>query len=167
MGVRERRLPVPLGPSGSASGRIEPPHPGKVVTVLLVSAAEADHRSLGHLFHHTNWTLLESWNCTEALQLLRSRDIPVVICDCRLPDGAWADILQTVRGLPRPPLLIVSSRLADDCLWAEVMNAGAWDILEKPFNQAELVRVVSLAWLAWKGQFQRAAEGDQQANTAS
>ena len=62
---------MPSGPEGSASVRIEPLHPGKVVTVLLVSAAEADHHTLEHFFHHTNWTLLESWNCMEALQLLR------------------------------------------------------------------------------------------------
>ena len=158
---------MPSGPPGSASGRIESSHPGKVVTVLLVSAAEADHRTLGHLFQHTNWTLLESWNCAEALQLLRSSAIPVIICDSRLPDGAWVDILQSLRGFACPPLLIVSARLADDRLWAEVMGEGAWDVLEKPFNQAELVRVVSLAWLAWKDQFQRAGEADQRANTAS
>ncbi len=158
---------MPFGPEGSPGGRIETPHPGKVVTVLLVSAAEADHRSLGHLFHHTNWTLMEAWGCAEALRLLGAHAIPVVICDSRLPDGAWTDLLQSACALPSPPLVIVTSRLADDQLWAEVMTAGAWDVLEKPFNQSELVRVVSLAWLAWKDQFQRAAETGRQVNTAS
>ncbi|MCL5743408.1 MAG: hypothetical protein M1541_05695 [Acidobacteria bacterium] len=59
--------------------------------------------------------------------------------------------------LPYPPFVIVSCRLADERLWGEAMGAGAWDVLEKPFNQAELVRVVSLAWLAWRDQFQRRA----------
>jgi FixJ family two-component response regulator len=39
------------------------------------------------------------------------------------------------------------------------MNGGGYDVLEKPFNHSELVRVVSLAWLAWKDQCQRAAVG--------
>jgi DNA-binding response OmpR family regulator len=154
------------GPEPPSAGGNEPPQPGKVVTVLSVSAAEADHRALGHLFHHTNWTLLECWNCTDALQVLRSSTIPVVICDARLPDGTWANVLQGISEIKCPPLIIVTSRLADDQLWAEVMNAGAWDILEKPFNQGELVRVVSLAWLAWKNQFRR-TESDQHANSAS
>ena len=48
--------------------------------------------------------------------------------------------------------LIVASRLADEGLWAEAMNLGAYDVLAKPFERKELVRSVSLAWLHWRHQ---------------
>ena len=131
--------------------------PDKVVTVLCVSAHDSDHHSLGHLFSRTKWTLLEARSRAEALRLLRERLVPVVVCDCGLPDGGWKDVLEEASTLPHPPVVIVASRLADDRLWSEVMNLGGYDVLEKPFNQSELVRVVSLAWLAWKNQLQRAA----------
>jgi DNA-binding NtrC family response regulator len=132
-----------------------PTHPDRVVTVLSVSGSDSDHLSLGHLFRHTKWTLIEAESCADAIAKLHNAAVPVVICNTTLPDGNWQDLLRNISALPRPPLLIVASRLADDRLWAEVMNSGAFDVLEKPFNHSELVRVVSLAWLAWKDQAQR------------
>ncbi|MFB3827362.1 MAG: response regulator [Bryobacteraceae bacterium] len=121
--------------------------------MLSVSSSQADQLSLGHLFRHTKWTLLEAGSCSDALHLIRSFPVPVVICDSTLPDGEWRDLLdQAVLSTSVPPLLIVASRLADDRLWAEVMDAGGYDVLEKPFNHSEVVRVVSLAWLQWKNQ---------------
>ena len=143
-------------PASQPSG--EPSHPERVVTVLSVSAAESDHLLLGHLFRHTKWTLLESKSCAEAAAVLGKGPVPVVICDCTLPDGDWKHLLHTLTATSSPPMLIVASRLADDRLWFEVMNHGAFDVLEKPFNQAELVRVVSLAWLAWKDRWQRVGD---------
>jgi DNA-binding response OmpR family regulator len=48
-----------------------------------------------------------------------------------------------------PTPLIVTSRLADEKLWAEALNLGAYDVLAKPFDLSELVRSVNLAWLHW------------------
>jgi DNA-binding response OmpR family regulator len=56
--------------------------------------------------------------------------------------------------LPDSPVLIVSSRTADERLWAEVLNLGAYDVLVKPFDPTEVSRVVGLAWLNWKHAFE-------------
>jgi hypothetical protein len=42
-----------------------------------------------------------------------------------------------------PPSFIVTSRLADERLWVEALNVGAYDVLVKPFDVAELKRVFS------------------------
>ena len=52
--------------------------------------------------------------------------------------------------LPDPPLLIVTSRLADERLWAEALNLGAWDVLAKPFAAEETIRIVSVARQHWR-----------------
>jgi len=36
----------------------------------------------------------------------------------------------------------VTSRLADERLWAEALNLGAYDVLAKPFDSTEAMRVV-------------------------
>jgi DNA-binding response OmpR family regulator len=59
-------------------------------------------------------------------------------------------MLEVLTPLSNPPFLIVTSRTADERLWAEALNLGAYDVLAKPYNQAEVIRVVSLAWLLWK-----------------
>jgi len=63
--------------------------------------------------------------------------VPVILCDSELPDGNWKDLLVAVAGIQSPPLAIVISRLADEYLWAEVLNLGDYDVLAKPFNSGE------------------------------
>ena len=41
----------------------------------------------------------------------------------------------------------MASRFADDYLWVEALNLGAYDVLAKPFDITELTRSLSLAWL--------------------
>jgi DNA-binding response OmpR family regulator len=76
--------------------------------------------------------------------------MPVVIAESQLPDASWKDALAGLSRMAEPPRLIVSSRLADEFLWAEVLNLGGYDVLTKPFDPAEVFRVISLAWLDWK-----------------
>jgi DNA-binding response OmpR family regulator len=133
--------------------------PDKIVTVLEVSPDQRDHASLNQIFRHSNWKIYSSESCSEAIQLLRKRTIPVVMCDCELPDGSWKDILDQATKSDNPPAIIVTSRLADDRLWAEVLSLGGYNVLPKPFKTDEVFREVGLAWLSWKSKqvAQRAA----------
>jgi len=124
-----------------------------LVTVLAVSPSLADHASLQAIFTHSRWRLYQVGSCAEAVSFLRARPIPVVIGDAGLPDGTWRDLLREVASLPDPPRLIVTSDLADDRLWAEALNLGAYDVLAKPFRAPEVFRTVSLAWRQWKDSF--------------
>ena len=57
-----------------------------------------------------------------------------------------------INTLPNPTFLIVTSLLADEHLWAEALNIGAYDVLAKPFDRKEVIRIFSLAWLHWHDQ---------------
>ncbi len=124
--------------------------PGRVVTVLFVSPIEADHVWLQNLFSHSKWVLYTAHTLASAMAFLHQHQVPIILCDCELPIGTWKDLLEHMNGLPEPPLLIVTSGLADDALWAEALNLGAYDVLAKPFDKEEVLRVVALAWLHWK-----------------
>ncbi len=117
------------------------PIPG--VAALSVQAPDEDCAHIENIFHRCRWTLRSTANVNSAIATLRRHRLPVVLCD-----GAnWKEMLEQMRALPEPPLLIVTSRLADEYLWAEALNLGAYDVLPKPFDMNEVVRVVSLAWL--------------------
>jgi DNA-binding response OmpR family regulator len=120
------------------------------VSVLAVSPAEDDHVLLEHVFSHSNWKFDRVRTCGEARELLSRSGVGVVICGTELPDGSWRDLLEEVNRRPVPPRLIVASSLADDRLWAEVLDLGGYDVLGKPFDANEVIRVVSLAWRQWK-----------------
>jgi len=118
----------------------------KTVTVLLVSPFEEDQRCLDQIFTGSNWKARPVCTCQEALVLLRRNAAAVVICERDLPDGNWRDILDATASLARPPSLIVTSRLADECLWAEVLNLGGWDVLAKPLHGKDVLWAVDSAW---------------------
>ena len=67
--------------------------------------------------------------------------------------------------LPDPPLLIVTSRLADERLWAEALSLGAYDVLAKPFDPEEVVRIVGFAWKNWQNRHKAHADQTTQSET--
>jgi DNA-binding response OmpR family regulator len=77
--------------------------------------------------------------------------ISIVVCDRDWMGEEWKYLLDRFAGLARPPLLIVTSRLADDRLWAEALNLGAYDVVAKPFDAAEVGRIAGLACAQWHG----------------
>jgi DNA-binding response OmpR family regulator len=92
----------------------------------------------------------ESPRCIRGIVEARShtsaaRRISVVICDTDLPDGDWKDVLQQVLQARSAPALIVTSRVADHSLWAEVLKLGGYDVLAQPFDGEEVTRVIASA----------------------
>jgi DNA-binding response OmpR family regulator len=85
-----------------------------------------------------------------AADLAALDDVRVVLCGGGLPDGAWRNLLTRVGVTADPPLVIITSRLADDQLWVEALNLGAFDLLAEPFCEEEVVRVVD-QWLSKHG----------------
>jgi DNA-binding response OmpR family regulator len=86
-------------------------------------------------------------SCDAAFESLRSGLISIVVCERDLPDGNWRDILERIDATPNRPFLIVTSRIADERLWAEVLNLGGYDVLAKPFNDNEARHVLETACL--------------------
>jgi DNA-binding response OmpR family regulator len=117
------------------------PIPG--VAALSVNSPDEDCAQIENIFRHCRWTLRSSPNVNSAMTALRRYRLPVVLCD----GSNWKEMLARTRDLADPPVLIVTSRVADEYLWAEALNLGAYDVLPKPFDTNEVVRVVSLAWL--------------------
>jgi DNA-binding NtrC family response regulator len=120
-----------------------------LLTVLSVSPLEEDHVSIQTIIGHSTWMMFQARDVASALALLRRHEIAVVICERDLLPETWIDVLEHLNTLPKAPPLIVTSRLADERLWAEALNLGAWDVLVKPLDRLELIRSVKLAWDHW------------------
>jgi DNA-binding NtrC family response regulator len=131
------------------SGGIQKPPETAFNLVLSVSPNHEDCASLEGILD-SQWTVIAGSTIASALSALREIPIPIVICDCDISSGTWGEMLDHLTLLPDPPLLIVTSRLADERLWAEALNLGAWDVLAKPFAADEVIRIVSIAGQHWQ-----------------
>jgi DNA-binding NtrC family response regulator len=130
---------------------IEPNASLSRVRVLAVSPSDKDHTTLSHIFGHTSWDLECVRTLSEASRRLSETPAPVVICENILPDGDWKDMLSTARTLSDGCSVIVMSECADERLWAEVLNIGAYDVLAKPLLATEVFASVGQAWRHWLG----------------
>jgi DNA-binding response OmpR family regulator len=127
----------------------------RAVKVLLISPFDEDHQHLHDILKHSNWQQYGARTQREALEFLSENTTPVVICESELTDGSWQDVLCQLGTMPCSPLLVVTSRMADDRLWSEVLNLGAYNVLAKPLNMKEVFHVVGLAWMSWKRRWER------------
>jgi DNA-binding response OmpR family regulator len=115
------------------------------VSALLVGGYEDERWLVQEVFRKCGWRLFEAPDRRRATQCLRRHPVQVVITRSDMPDGNWQEMLDHLRHLARPPLLIVTSRTADEHLWAEVLNIGGYDVLAQPFEREEMVRVIASA----------------------
>src|SRR5579871_6548713 len=92
--------------------------PSEPVSALLISPLIEDHVSLRQIFDRSNWLFRKVSTCREALAHARRYDTAVVICERDLPDGDWKLMMSKFESLALRPNLIVTSRLADELLWA-------------------------------------------------
>ena len=116
------------------------------VSVLAITSP-ADLRSLERILGHTRWSLESASSLADVFRRLEHHNSVVLIADAVLVDGDWKDLLAHASRKPSPPPLIVAANHADDRLWMEVLNSGGYNLLGKPFEEQEVFRVVSMAWL--------------------
>lgn len=130
-----------------ASPKLMPVSQPRAKVALLISPFEQDHEILHSLFREQGWRLYATDSLRSGLTLLRRRAASVVITEQNLSTGSWKDVLKAVCLMPRPPLVVVSSIHADDYLWAEALNLGAYDVLSKPIERTEAIRLFNGAWM--------------------
>jgi len=113
--------------------------------ILLISQYQDDEHFLRDVLTNFACPLETSKSWQEARLVIHQHVFSVVVTESELPDATWRDVLSSLDDVPNPPLLIVVSRLADERLWAEVINRCGFDVLAKPFARDEVTRVIGYA----------------------
>lgn len=119
--------------------------------LLFCSSQPGEHTALRGILAQSPWKLEIASSARQCLRRLRGHpSIAAVICGRDLPDGDWRSILRQLDALPERPIFMVSAQLADNRLWTEALNLGAFDVLRSaPFDREAVVRAAENAWLAW------------------
>jgi DNA-binding response OmpR family regulator len=125
--------------------RVASGSPAKAPGLLLVSSLDEDLIRLLRIISDAEWNIYWYTNRSDALASLQKNTISAVICDRELQDSDWRGLLYRLESMVKPPPLIVTTRLADDRFWAEVLNRGGYDVLMKPYAAEEVLRTIRSA----------------------
>jgi putative nucleotidyltransferase with HDIG domain len=140
LGNQPLDTPAELSPVEKDSGSAQPP------TVLVVDDDRAVRDVLSAVLKEEGYTVRQAESADAALQMLRGDDLPLVLCDVKMPehDGLWL-LDHMLQRHPHAAVVMLTgfgdTESAVDCL-----KRGAADYLLKPPRVTELVRAVERAW---------------------
>ncbi len=79
----------------------------------------------------------------EAINMLKSHELDVVVTDLKLKDGTGLDILNYIRENQLPPYVIIITAYGTVESAVEAIRSGAYDYIVKPFRFSDLKRLLS------------------------
>ena len=116
------------------------------VSILAALTHESDRKSLEKIVKDANWSVEFAENYDDLARALVVGSFDVVISEADLGDGRdWKCVLDVTQSMRVQVPLIVTDRLGEERLWAEILNLGAYDLLLQPFNSTEVFRIVGSA----------------------
>jgi len=109
--------------------------------VLLVMLPQR-RTSLVRILEQNGMEVVAAGDFLEAQEKLEVADsYDLVFVDADLPGGSWKMLLQDILDSRCPCEIIVCSRIADEHLWAEVLQCGAYDLVGEPYDERQVADV--------------------------
>src|SRR6267142_2039595 len=122
--------------------------------ILVVDDEESIRWVLSRGLMRRGWKVESAENAHLALRQLTERSYALVFLDIRLPDIDGLSLLEQIRTLPNPPMVVIMTAQGTVDTAINAMKKGAFEYIIKPFD---LEDVISLAHQALRA---RAAAAD-------
>src|SRR5712692_825777 len=113
--------------------------------IVIVDDELSMRQFLTHLFQHDGHAVRAAENGRAAMALLRQQPADVVISDVKMPDMGGIDLLRTARELQPDLEFIMMTAFANVDTAREAFLLGAFDFIQKPFDNDLLKEIVSRA----------------------
>ena len=115
-------------------------------TVLVVDDDKSVREVLAAVLREEGYGVKQAEGAEAALQLLRGEDLPLLLCDLKMPghDGTWL-LDQVLQTHPHAAVVMLTG-FGDTESAVECLKRGAADYLLKPPRVTQLVRAVERAW---------------------
>lgn len=95
-------------------------------------------RAIGIYLSNEGYTILTAYNGREALKILETKDIHLIIMDIMMPGMDGLEATEKIREKKNIPIIMLSAK-SEDYDKIIGLNVGADDYMTKPFNPMELV----------------------------
>lgn len=112
-------------------------------TVLVVDDEPMLCKAIAQDFQRKGYITLCASNGTEAFELVKSKNVDLILSDIRMPGGDGVKLLTDVKNFNHAiPVLMFMTGFADLSL-EEAYDMGADAVFSKPFNRKSLMEAVS------------------------
>lgn len=108
------------------------------IVILIVDDDELVRMTLSVLVGSLGYHCLVAGDGVEALAVLRSTAVDLVLTDVVMPGMGGMELLEHIRLQHKETDVIVSTGYHEKASYAAVIKAGAIDFIKKPIDQAEL-----------------------------
>ena len=113
--------------------------------ILIVDDENQICALLCHLLEREGLTALVAYDGNTALRMISHESPDVLLLDLKIPGMDGMEVLRRGRALDEHLQVIMITAYGGICGAVEAMRAGAYHYLAKPFDHAEVVRIVRLA----------------------
>jgi len=118
---------------------------------ILIADDEPNlRRVLGAILQREGYEVVVATNGLEALETVSRRSVQTVITDLRMPKLDGMGLLRRLAAeYPDIPVIMITAHGSVDSA-VEAVKLGAFDYIEKPFEQADIRRAVATAVRTWE-----------------
>ncbi len=112
---------------------------------VFLGCSREDYQLASRLLDAAHIRLHQAGSLEQANFLLGVGDSVVLLTEAAFSGGTWRDALAMKARHHRNAALVVAAEFADERLWLDVLEQGAYDLILKPFVAEELLRILEHA----------------------
>ncbi len=114
-------------------------------TCVFLGSSREDYQLAARYLDAGHVRVLRAASIEQADLLLADGHCRVLLTEAAFPGGTWQDAMALKRTRHPGAVLVVAAESADEGLWLDVLEEGAFDLIVKPFAADELLRVLANA----------------------
>jgi DNA-binding NtrC family response regulator len=111
-------------------------------SILVVDDEEDIRQALKMIFDSEGYRSFFASNGKEAIEIIRKKEIDLMLLDLRLPGINGLEVLKTVKAIDPLLTVIIMTGYADVETAVEAMKSGAYDYIKKPLK-ADAIKLVT------------------------
>jgi DNA-binding NtrC family response regulator len=121
------------------------PADADAITVLVVDDERSNLESLEKIFQRENMRVLTAVDAKQALELVRTHRVHVVLTDLMMPGTTGLELLRAVKQVAPEVEVVLMTAYGSVESAVSAMREGAYDFVEKPLKRLSIVKSVRKA----------------------
>lgn len=110
--------------------------------ILIIDDDKQTRDLVATFMGYKGYTVLKACDAMEALSMIESEDVELVITDVMMPKVNGLEFLKRLKAVKPEIVVIVYSAFGNSVMTANLLKAGAFFYLDKPFELEELDSIV-------------------------